>query len=73
MIFLLLIYAFIAWFNIPTLIRKKEWRELSAFSIVYMIAFVLGMLYVLDIPIPNPIKWLQHIISDVWGLKYPQM
>ncbi|MDF2986242.1 MAG: hypothetical protein K0R50_1752 [Eubacterium sp.] len=72
MILLFIIYAFIAWIKIPELIRKKEWRELSAFSVFYIIGFVLGLLYVLDIPVPNPMKGLQYIISEVWGLKYPQ-
>jgi hypothetical protein len=71
MIFLLLIYTFIAWTSVPGLIRKKEWRELAAFSVFYIIAFVLGLLYILDIPIPSVMKWLNYIISDKWGLKYP--
>lgn len=72
MIILLLIYTFIAWLNIPGLIRQKAWGDLAAFSVLYVAAFVLGLLYVLDIPIPNPMKALQYIISDLWGFKYPE-
>lgn len=71
MIYLIIIYALIAVLNIPQLAKKKEWRELSAFLIFYVIAFVLGLLYVLDIPIPSPMKGLQTLISDVMGIKYP--
>lgn len=72
MILFLLIYALMAWFNVPVFIKNKEWKELSAFSVFYVVAFVLGLLYVLDMPVPSPMKGLQHLISDVWGLKYPQ-
>ena len=72
MIFLLLIYALIIIINVPGLIKRKEWRELTAFSILYIIAFALGLMYVLDIPIPSPMKGLQHLIVDVLGIKYPQ-
>jgi len=70
-IFLLLIYALIIIINVPGLVKRKEWRELTAFFILYIIAFALGLMYVLDIPIPSPMKGLQHFIADVLGIKYP--
>jgi len=72
MIFFLLIYAFIIVLSVPGLIKRKEWRELTAFSVLYIIAFALGLMYVLDIPIPSPMKGLQYLIEDMLGLKYPQ-
>ena len=72
MIPLLLIYTAVAWFNIPGLLRQKAWGELAAFSFFFAAAFILGLLYVLDIPVPNPMRGLQYIISDLWGLKYPE-
>jgi len=72
MIFLILIYAFIIIFNVPGLIKRKEWRELTAFSILYVIAFALGLMYVLDIPVPSPMKGLQHLFVDILGIEYPQ-
>lgn len=70
MIFLLLIYASIFAINAPGLIKRKERKEFVAFLIFYAIAFVLGLLYVLDIPVPSPMRGLQYLISDVLGLKY---
>jgi len=72
MIFLLLIYALIFIINVPGLVKKKEWRELTFFSILYIIAFTLGLLYVLDVHIPSPMKGLQYLIVEVLGIKYPQ-
>lgn len=70
MIFLLLIYALVAWLTIPELIKKKEWRDLTAFLVFYTVALILGLIYVLDIPIPSAMKGLQYLISDVLGIKY---
>jgi len=53
-------------------LKRKEWREFAAFLVMYAIAFGLGLMYVLDIPIPSPMKGLQYLISDKLGLKYPQ-
>ena len=72
MIFLLLIYALIFIINVPGLVKKKEWRELTFFTILYIIAFTLGLLYVLDVHIPSPMKGLQYLIVEVLGIKYPQ-
>jgi len=71
MIFLILIYILILLFNVPGLIKRQEWRELTAFSVLYIIAFILGLMYVLDIPIPSPMEGLQYLIADVLGIKYP--
>jgi len=72
MILLILIYGFIIIVNVPGLIKRKEWKELIAFSVLYVIAFALGLMYVLDIPIPSPMKGLQHFFVDILGLEYPQ-
>jgi len=72
MIFFLLIYAFIIVLSVPGLIKRKEWRELTVFSVLYIIAFALGLMYVLDKHIPSPMKGLQYLIEDMLGLKYPQ-
>jgi len=72
MIYLFIIYALIIIINVPGLIKRKEWRELTVFSVLYIIAFALGLMYVLDIPIPSPMKGLQHLFVDILGIKYPQ-
>ena len=72
MIYLFIIYALIIIINVPGLIKRKEWRELTVFSVLYIIPFALGLMYVLDIPIPSPMKGLQHLFVDILGIKYPQ-
>lgn len=72
MIYLLLVYAFIFLVNVPGLVKRKERKELVAFLILYVIGFVLGLMYALDIPVPSPMKGLDYLISDKMGIKYPK-
>ncbi len=72
MIIVFLVYAFMLVLVLPGIVKRKEWRELAAFSVLYVIAFVLSVLYALDIPIPSPMKGLDYLISDILGLKYPK-
>ena len=70
MIILLLIFAPMALFQIPDLIKNKYWKELIAYSVFYTAALVLSLLYVLDVNIPSPIAGVKYIIEDVLNLKY---
>jgi len=71
MIFLILSFALIFVITGPGLIKRKERKELTAFSVLYVIGFALWLLYVLDVPIPSPMKGLQHLIVDILGIEYP--
>lgn len=66
----LLIYVLMALYQVPGLIKKKHRRELAAFSVFYIAAFILSMLHVLDVELPSPYKALGYVIEDVLGLKY---
>lgn len=70
MIFLVILsYVLIAFFQISRLIRKKYWRDLIAFSLFFSIAFILSVLYTLDIKIPSPMEGINHIL-DLLHLHY---
>lgn len=70
MIIVLLIYFFMALFQMPGFIKGKHWRELTMFSIFYAAVFILSILYVLDVKIPSPYLAIGHLIEEVWHLKY---
>ncbi|HHV99225.1 MAG TPA: hypothetical protein GXX36_06595 [Clostridiaceae bacterium] len=72
MIFLIMIYIVIFLLNVPGLINRKEWRELTVFLVLYIIAFIMGLMYTLDVPIPSPMEGLQYLIAEVLGIKYPK-
>lgn len=70
MIIVILIYVSIAFLQIPKLLRNKHWRELTAFLVFYVSAFILSVLYVLDVKLPSAYKSIIYVIEDVLGLKY---
>lgn len=53
---LLLTFTAIAFYEAPGLIRRKQWRELTAFAALLTIGFVFNLLQVIGVKIPNPTK-----------------
>lgn len=71
MVFLLIvIFVVITLFEVPNLIKNKYWRELKVFSILLLVAFMLSLFYIVDLPIPNPTKWAEYIVKDILHLNY---
>ncbi|MCY9515753.1 hypothetical protein [Paenibacillus apiarius] len=68
---LAVIGALILWFEVPQLRRQNRSKELRSFSIMFTGAMVLALVYLLDVPLPNPNQWfawmmepLSHLIID---------
>lgn len=61
----LLITAFIgiALFEIPDLIQRKRWRELLVFLVFLLFAFIVSLLQVLEIKLPNPVKGIEFLVK----------
>ncbi|NLM60693.1 MAG: hypothetical protein GX193_01270 [Clostridiales bacterium] len=72
MIYVLTIYTLVAIINLPPLIKNGQKRELFAFIAFFIVAFVLSLLYAMDIEIPSPMEGLKYLIEDFMGLKYPE-
>jgi len=71
MIFLLVIvFIVVILFEVPSLIRKKHWRELGVFSILLSIAFVMSLLLTIGIKLPSPAKGLVFLVRDILHLNY---
>ncbi|RCX20945.1 hypothetical protein DFR58_101148 [Anaerobacterium chartisolvens] len=69
-ILLFLSYAAIALFQIPSLVRKKLWRELVAFCCFLLFAFIFSLLIGLGVKIPSPLMLIQNKIQDPLNLHY---
>jgi hypothetical protein len=71
MIFLLIaVFTGIVLYEVPGLIRNKYWYELGVFSFLLAIAFVISLLYSLNIKVPNPVKETQYIVKYLLHLSY---
>lgn len=60
---LILIFSGAALIDIPRLFRNKQWGELITASSLLAIGFVLSLLLMIEVKIPNPNKGIQKLIE----------
>ncbi len=71
MIFLLIaVFICIILYEVPELIRNKYWRELTVVSFLISIAFMISLMQILKIEIPNPVRDTQYLVKDLLNLGY---
>ena len=65
MIFLLIVtFICLILYEVPGLIRNKYWKELTVFSVLMLIAFIISLLQILRIELPNPVRDTQYVVRD---------
>lgn len=71
-VFLVLVaFAAIAAANLPNLIKDKLWRDLIIYAVIFLPTLVLGVLVVVGVAVPSPIKAVQALYRDVLHLSFP--
>ncbi|MDD4237621.1 MAG: hypothetical protein PHT62_03560 [Desulfotomaculaceae bacterium] len=60
---LVLVFAVIIALEAPGLVRKKMWRELTAFSVLLLIGMILSFGQVLQLPLPNPTSGIDAVFG----------
>ncbi|NLU50705.1 MAG: hypothetical protein GXX09_09945 [Syntrophomonadaceae bacterium] len=60
-ILLIFIFLVIILIDVPPLVKQRMWKDLAAFSVLFIIGVVysLGVFY--DWPLPNPVKGLEML------------
>lgn len=64
-VLLMLVFVIIIAFEVPGLVRKKMWRELTAFSVLLFIGMVLSFGQALKLPIPNPTRGIEAVFRPL--------
>lgn len=59
------VFAAMALYQVPVLIREKLWRELGAFSFLWILAFGLSLLLTLGVEPPSPTDGIEYIIRNL--------
>lgn len=68
MIALLLIgFGLVALIQIPGLIRKQWWRELTAFMVLWAVGFILSILMATGVKLPQVTTIIAKLISRIYG------
>lgn len=68
-------FALLALVQIPTMIRKRWWRDLTVYTIVYLTALIVALSYVLDWPVLSPVKLLTTLMNTIYrflGYEVPE-
>lgn len=67
---LIIIFIGIILFDVPEMIRNGYWHEFKIYSIFLAAAFTMSLLYIIGIPIPNPVKGMEYVVKDLLHLNY---
>jgi len=62
---LVLLFAGLALIAIPKLMRKKQWPELITSSVLLSIGFLLSLLQIIGVDVPNPNKGIENLIKMI--------
>jgi hypothetical protein len=68
-ILVVIAFALIAGFQTPGLIKKKEWKDLVVFGILWLTGFVLSFLLSLNVQLPSPAKMIMSLWDSI-GLHF---
>ncbi len=69
MVWLIILFSLIALVDLAPLIRKKEWRDVTALSILLGLALVISVTNQLGTPIPSSFMAMDKLMRNI-GLYY---
>lgn len=61
---LISIYIIILLLELPTLIKKRWYKEIAVFSVIFLLGVYLGMVQFYHWPFYNPMKVLISLLAD---------
>ena len=64
-ILLIIIFLGIIALETPSMLKKRQWRELAAFGVLMLGGMALTFAQALGLPLPNPTTGIEMIFSPV--------
>ncbi|HBQ86478.1 MAG TPA: hypothetical protein DER33_05565 [Syntrophomonas sp.] len=58
-----LLFAIIGFYQIPALVQRKYWRELAAYSVLMVVAFILTLMRVMELKLPQPNEGVMVVLK----------
>mgnify|MGYP000917348229 CR=1 FL=1 len=68
MLWVVLIMSLIAIFQVPALLRQKQWGELLGFSALWVIATAYALMVALNVPLPTLLEVLDFVYGSIFQL-----
>ena len=69
MALLLIIFGLIAWIDMPSMIKKKQWRDVAAFGVIFALTLTISVLNQLGTPIPSTVLTMDDLMHSI-GINY---
>lgn len=63
---LILLFIGVLILQVPDLARKKSWKELALFTVLFTLAVVYSFGQVLEIKLPNPTRVMEYLSVPAW-------
>lgn len=63
-------FAGIAALDLPDMVKNKRWRDLTVYSVIFLLVLVLGVLLASGVKVPSPIKAIQAFYRDILSLSF---
>ncbi len=70
MLLIILIAVAIVWYEVPGLIKKQMWPELTAHLVFLVIGLALAVAMTLHLPVPNPTDAIETVLGPLSRLIY---
>jgi len=64
-ILLLLTGVAMSWYDVPGMLRKKQWGEMVAFFVFLVAGLTLSTLMLLNVKVPNPTRLIEAIFEPL--------
>lgn len=65
MIWVVLVMLSIAIYQVPRLLRQKQWRELAAFGLVWLAAGIYAFMTAMELPLPTIVEIVTFIYETI--------
>ncbi|MDI7248080.1 MAG: hypothetical protein QME92_11555 [Bacillota bacterium] len=67
-VLLALAFAVMVAYEVPGMIRRREWGELVLFLVLVSFGFVVSFLQTIGVRVPNPVRGIEFLTGKVAGL-----
>ncbi len=67
-VLLVLAFAAIVAYEVPGIIRRREWGELVLFLVLVLFGFAVSFLQAIGVRVPNPVRGIEFLTGKVAGL-----
>jgi hypothetical protein len=65
LVLLVTAFASIALYEAPKMAKEHHWRDLTVFSVLLLSTFTLGVLMLMKVNVPNPLKLVEAVVRSL--------